>query len=226
MKKTITGVNCGMLAAIGGLIVCFLVLAAPCDLLAARIVVRPAGENALHGQSSSMDFPVAMPEFADTEVSTNFLVGAVEGSMREVKMRFSIADGSISNCVQLAFGRDVNDDGVLGYDETEMMFGWRRGRYFVESVPDASRIEDEWRGDIGGRAFDMDFRMNSDYGFQRLVIRDEADASVVVNLLNQVRDWRCRPDWNMVRVTRRGPGAPAEWCTCDIRSKFFLIRLK
>ena len=226
MRKTTTGINHGKLAAIGGGIVYFFVLAAPCALLAARIAVRPAGENASHGQSSSMDFPVAMTGFADTEVSTNFLVGAVEGSMRDVKMSFSMADASISNCVQLAFGRDANGDGTLGYDETEMLFGWRRGRYFVESVPDSSRIEDEWCGVIGGRAFVVEFHMNVDYGFQRLVVRDEADSSVVVNLQNQVRDWHCRPDWNMVRVTRRGPGAPAEWCTCDIRSRFFLIRLK
>ena len=30
----------------------------------------------------------------------------------------------------------------------------------------------------------------------------------------------------MMRVTRRGPGVPAEWFSCDISSHFFYIKLK
>ena len=37
--------------------------------------------------------------------------------------------------------------------------------------------------------------------------------------------WPCRHGWDMMRVTRRGPGVPDEWFLCDVRPHFFVIRL-
>ena len=82
--------------------------------------------------------PGAVPEHADTEVSTN-MPFVVDGERtREIKMRFAL-DGCASNCIQVAFGRDADGDGVLGADESETLYGWRNGRYFAESVADGLR---------------------------------------------------------------------------------------
>ena len=71
--------------------------------------------------------------FLDTEVSTNvaFNVGRSDAKIFEVKMELS---GSVSNCVQVAFGRDADEDGDLAPDEADFVLGWRGGRYFVEDV--------------------------------------------------------------------------------------------
>ena len=53
-----------------------------------------------------------MPEFADTEVSTNVAIVADSDRMCEIAVRFAV--GSASNCLQVAFGRDADGDGILG----------------------------------------------------------------------------------------------------------------
>ena len=40
------------------------------------------------------------------------------------------------------------------------------------------------------------------------------------------QSWLYSPDWNMMRVTRRGPGLPAEWFTGDNLSHFFYIKFR
>ncbi|MGN0851776.1 MAG: hypothetical protein ACI4Q3_00175, partial [Kiritimatiellia bacterium] len=77
--------------------------------------------------------PPAMPEYVDTEVSANMAFNADDAHLRAFEMRFAL-EGSQSNCVQVALGRDLDGDGVLGADEAETLYGWRNGRYFAESV--------------------------------------------------------------------------------------------
>ena len=62
-------------------------------------------------------FPAPMPEFADTEVSTNLAV-SVDGVLpQDVEMTFALHGECVSNCLQVAFGRDADGDGILGADE-------------------------------------------------------------------------------------------------------------
>ena len=49
---------------------------------------------------------------------------------------------------------------------------------------------------------------------------------VLPGLSADAQKWLYRPDWNMMRVTRRGPGVPAEWFSCDISSHVFCIMLR
>ena len=46
-----------------------------------------------------------------------------------------------------------------------------------------------------------------------------ADTEVTTN----IQSWLYRPDWNLMRVTRRGAGAPVEWLSCDIKYSHFYI---
>ena len=83
-------------------IACFLAVIMPFAVFARTIVVPPG----------------AVPEHADTEVSTNIQFSASSEHAREIEMRFAL-DGCVSNCVQVAFGKDADGDGVLGADEAE-----------------------------------------------------------------------------------------------------------
>ena len=113
-------------------IVCFLAVAMPFSMFARTIVVPPQ--------------PVS--PYADTEVSTNIQFSASSEHAREIEMRFAL-DGCMSNCVQVAFGKDADGDGVLGADEAETLYGWRNGRYFAESVTEGLRVEET---DSGNRS--------------------------------------------------------------------------
>ena len=62
--------------------------------------------------------PQPVSPYADTEVSTNIQFSASSEHAREIEMRFAL-DGCMSNCVQVAFGRAADGDGVLGADEAE-----------------------------------------------------------------------------------------------------------
>ena len=71
--------------------------------------------------------PGAAPACASTEASTNIAFNALRGDVREVRMHFTF-EGVSSNCIQVAFGRDADGDGVLSFDETDAVYGWRNGR--------------------------------------------------------------------------------------------------
>lgn len=73
----------------------------------------------------------SLPEPArpDAEVETNvvFLTEAVADN----KWMLTIErDAAVSNSVEVVFGRDVDEDGVLGVEEGELCVGWDCGEWF------------------------------------------------------------------------------------------------
>ena len=197
------------LLAAGIRIACLFAVAMPCVALAEQIVVPP----------------VPTPEFADTEVSTNIQFSASSEHAREIEMRFAL-DGYMSNCVQVAFGKDADGDGVLGADEAETLYGWRNGRYFAESVAEGLRIEEADSGNVDSRVFAINLRLKKGEGLRYFTATNDMGVAIFTNLNATAQNWLYKPDWNMMRVTRRGPGVPAEWFTCDLSSHFFYIKLR
>ena len=191
-------------------IACLVAVAVPPVCLSAPVVVSPA----------------PMPEYADTEVSTNLAV-SVDGELpQDLEMTFALYGECVSNCLQVAFGRDADGDGILGADESETVFGWRSGRYFTENVPKGIRVEES--ADIGGatsRVFTVSFRISRNRGLHNLTVTNETGAAVFTGLPAAAQGWPCRHGWDTMRVTRRGPGVPDEWFLCDVRPHFFVIRL-
>ncbi len=82
--------------------------------------------------------PQGISPFLDTEVSTNIALNATRNDVREFNVCIDLA-GTVSNGVQIAFGRDADEDGDLAPEETRLVLGWRRGRYFVEDVVGETR---------------------------------------------------------------------------------------
>ena len=193
----------------GTRIVCLLAVTVPCVALAGQIVVPP----------------VPVPEFADTEVSTNIAVRVSDEHVQEIEMCFALQGTSVSNCIQVAFGRDADGDGILGADEAETLFGWRNGRYFAESMADGIRVEEAANGSSTSRVFTVGFRLSKGRGLRHFTATNETGVAVFTNFSASAQGWLYSPEWNMMRVTRRGPGIPNEWFTCDIRPHFFVIRL-
>ena len=140
-------------------------------------------------------------------------------------MSFALYGASISNCLQVAFGRDVDGDGVLGVNESETLFGWRNGRYFAENMSGGVRVEEAASDGGTSRVFMVSFRLSKGRGLRHFTATNETGIAVFTNFSASAQGWLYSPEWNMMRVTRRGPGVPDEWFTCDIRSHAFVIRL-
>ena len=72
------------------------------------------------------------PEFADTEVSTNFTFAVGEGSNRRLVFSLEL-EASPTNNVEVAIGCDVDEDGSLSLDEAALTVGYDCGEWFVRS---------------------------------------------------------------------------------------------
>ena len=81
-------------------------------------------------------------EFADMEVSTNIVMHTSRTDTRDVEIHIQLV-GTPTNNLEVAFGRDVNTNGVLEAEEIETVYGWRAGRYFIENACSWERFETE-----------------------------------------------------------------------------------
>ncbi len=165
--------------------------------------------------------PEAVQKCVSTEVSTNVAFNTVRSDVREVRLFFTF-EGVSSNCIQVAFGRDADGDGVLSFGETDTVYGWRNGRYFAENVKTGVRTEE---AEIAtGRALSVRMRMTKESLPAYFAATNDAGVSVLASFASSVPEWTYRPNWNLMRVTRRGPGVPAEWVRCDVKyEELFLI---
>ena len=79
--------------------------------------------------------PLPAPDYADTEVSTNFAFSVGEGQNRGIVFAIEL-QATPSNNVEVAIGVDADDDGRLSVDESELCVGYDCGMWFVRSSND------------------------------------------------------------------------------------------
>ncbi len=178
----------------------------------------------LQARTVSVPAP-AVPAFADTEVSTNVAVCVDYVRMQEVRLNL-VLNGCASNCLQVAFGRDADGDGDLGFSETEAVYGYRNGRFFAEGVTAGERIEEVAADSEDSRQLSVRMLLDVRRGLKSFAATDGNGDGVLDGLSPSGHPWLYNPAWNVIRVTRRGPGVPAEWFQCEIRSHHFFIRIR
>ena len=76
--------------------------------------------------------PLPAPDYADTEVSTNFAFSVGEGQNRGIVFTVEL-QATPSNNVEVAIGVDADGDGNLSVDESELCVGYDCGTWFVRS---------------------------------------------------------------------------------------------
>ena len=79
--------------------------------------------------------PLPAPDYADTEVSTNFAFHVGEGQNRGIVFTVEL-QATPSNNVEVAIGVDADEDGHLSVDESELCVGYDCGTWFVRSSLD------------------------------------------------------------------------------------------
>ena len=136
--------------------------------------------------------------YADMEAVTNVAFGA--GAAGDNVFALSLAlDASPSNNVEVAFGRDANQDGAL--DDSEMAFsvGWYCGEWFFRDV--AADVAGSCAGSCGRAR--LDWRLMLDASLEPKVLRASVGASP---LPFTVMETMYDPAWNIARVAARGVG--------------------
>ena len=135
-----------------------------------------------------LQLPEAVRPLAEVETNVVFATGAATDN----KWTLSIErDASVSNCVEVVFGRDVNEDGVLAIEEGELCVGWDCGEWFWRDrrANAACRVE--------GNAPRLDMTL---YRSQ-----DRAAKSLASSVFPPVVSPTCfNPDWDLARVVSRG----------------------
>lgn len=178
----------------------FVAFAATAPVFAGSFVLPPQGES----------------PFADTEASTNLVFGTLDGGQGRKVFNLALSlFGTPSNCFQIAFGRDVDRNGVLEPSETDIVYGWRAGRYVVEDVPGRKRILSKPVEAVGGRELRVHIEAGGDYTPRRISLTCDGSPAFT-GLAATLADGLLRPGWDMVRVTRRGAGLPSDWVSCEL----------
>ncbi len=77
-----------------------------------------------------------------------------------------------------------------------------------------------------GRALSVRIRMTKESLPAHFAATNGAGAAVFASLASSVPEWTYRSEWNMMRVTRRGPGVPAEWFLCDVKYGEFILIMR
>ncbi len=163
--------------------------------------------------------PLPLSPYADTEVTTNVAINAQRFDVKEFGLNISFEAAS-SNNIQVAFGCDEDENGILSFSETDAVYGYRKGKCVIEDVKNAVRY-DEVVAD-GSQNFNIKMRMKKDYTPKEFSASVGA-YQIFTDFSSDVSSWLYRPDWNLMRVTRRGAGAPAEWLSCGIKYSHFYI---
>ncbi len=132
--------------------------------------------------------PEAVRPLAEVETNVVFSTGAPTDN----KWTLSIErDAAVSNSVEVVFGRDANEDGVLGVEEGELCVGWDCGEWFWRDrrANTACRVE--------GTAQRLDVTL--------CLSRDREAKSLASSVFPAVVSPTCfNHDWNLARVVSRG----------------------
>ena len=162
--------------------------------------------------------------FADTEVSTNMVINKADINYVDLKFTFC---GTPTNNLELAFGTDVNTNGVLDAEEVETRFGWRSGRYFIENALTWERFVSEPAS--GAQNLSVEMHLDIRYALQRVkrVNVTGTNASAFGELVSGApRAWLWRREWNLMRATRRGTEPPSDWLEYKSGHYGFSLRLR
>ena len=151
--------------------------------------------------------------FPDPESSTNVAFNASRNDTRRFGVTLEHA-GSVSNCVDVAFGRDADGDGDLAPEESDLVLGWSGGVWTLEDVASDCRHEESAVGTSAVRRIAFSVATDGDLVPVRAGITNETGACFT-EIAAEAPRWFFRPEWNLMKVTRRGLDTEGGWCRVE-----------
>ena len=170
--------------------------------------------------------PLPAPEFADTEVSAHHALEQGPFGLRGLDFRLEFA-GTPSNNVEVAFGRDGDEDGALAPHETDVVVGWECGRYFIERFRTGERIEEP---DVGTNDVERSLAWHytlrkSGKVFKAFTATNEVGA-VFAQVSTNAPAWLYSRDWDLMRLTARGVDVQGERFEVEVQTSGMSIHLR
>ena len=166
------------------------------------------------------------PGFLDTEVSTTHRLEQPAFGLRGLDFRLDFT-GTPSNNVEVAFGRDGDEDGALAPHETDVVVGWECGRYFIERFRTGERIEEP---DVGTNDVERSLAWHYTLRKGGKVFKAFAATNEIGAVFAQVSTnapaWLYDRNWNLMRLTARGADVQGERFEVDVQSSGMFIHLR
>ena len=166
-----------------------------------------------------------LPEcgYADTETSTNVPLAFARAGVKNFDFELCLV-GTLSNNVQLAFGRDLDSDGVLAADETDMAVGWDCGGWRIVNCETGDAVESAaaTTNDVKALSWSLFLRR----GRPRRLTVSENGVPVFAELADAPEPWFHSPGWDMLRLTVRGVDAAYESARVKLVVSGYVIDLR
>ena len=161
--------------------------------------------------------------FADTEVVTNIAIHTLRSDVRQFDLYLRL-DTTMTNDLEVALGKDMDNDGILGIDEIETTYGLRGGGCFVENTSECESRQSD-ATDTSNHAFAIHIVNSSVMVPQQLNITDNGNA-IFAEIAETLPTWLYRTSWNMMRIMRRGVGVQSDCVQCEIRYNSLFLTFK
>lgn len=162
----------------------------------------------------------------DTEVSLDYAFNRHRQDARSFNFVLSF-NGTASNNVEVALGRDGDGDGKLSFVETEMRIGWDCGRYFVERTRTGEMfIETDVGTNGSARTLSWEVRLNKESYPSAFSATTEVGEAFDGLGVDGAPYWIYRPNWNLMRLTARGTDVQDEHFTVDVQYNYFRLILR
>ena len=152
------------------------------------------------------------PEYDDCEVVTNCVFEASRRDARIFSIHMEI-DATPSNGVEVVFGRDVDNDGILSRMEEALVVGYDCGEWKV--VDCLTGDEATCAGPSGRGVFDWKLRLGGD-GTPRALAATVNGQPAFAQFGSSPPSFLFDPAWNAAKVVRRGPDDPHPNILCSV----------
>jgi hypothetical protein len=159
------------------------------------------------------------PAFADRETSATFALP--QPSERNWRLALSL-EGTPSNSVEIAFGRDSNANAALDAEEIAATVGWDRGMWFASGGPG---LEERFTAAPSGCALTLDIR-SAVNGAVKQAGFSEGKSPLPFGGMPAAPAWLDPSGWDTLRLTARGAGVRAEAAQVSVFPDGTSIRLK
>lgn len=147
--------------------------------------------------------PLPQPEWVDAGACTNVALSALPAS-GVLSFSLSFAPGP-SNNVEVAFGADIDGDGVLSPDERRMEAGWDRGAWFMRGAEGEKVVQSAQPSEGVTRDFKWALRLRGGRVPSRLSAT--VDGTLLFSEVTSAPPgWLYEPEWNMACVIVRRAG--------------------
>ena len=162
------------------------------------------------------------PEYADCEVITNCVFDASRRDARIVSIRMEI-DAAPSNGVEVVFGRDTDNDGILSRTEETMSVGYDCGEWKVVNLTTGDTFSNA--GVSGHVALNWKLRLNGNRTLRSITATTNGQP-VFTQLCQSPPQFLFDPTWNAAKIIRRGQSDPNLHVECSVGNEPLVMYIR